>query len=88
MLHFKLRFPISISTLYSVLSKFPEIPQISGNSPLPPGHSYGEYVKQLDINLSTVRAITLEYQHQLRTKRQAPTPSDQQNTYQPGDLIL
>ena len=32
-----------------------------------------------------MRAITLEYQHQLRTKRQA---TNQQNTYQPGDLIL
>lgn len=31
MLCFKLRFHISISTLYTVLSKFPEIPEISRN---------------------------------------------------------
>ena len=54
--------------------------------PLPPGHSYGEYVNQLDINLSIVRAITTQYQHELRQKRQASTTN--QNIYQKGDLIL
>ena len=56
--------------------------------PLPPGHSYGEYVNQLDHNLTTIRAITAQYQLELRQKRQAPTPQSQQNTYQPGDFIL
>ena len=56
--------------------------------PLPPGHSYGEYVAQLDQNLTTIRAITAQYQLELRQKRQAPTPPNQHNTYQPGDYIL
>ena len=56
--------------------------------PLPPGHSYGEYVNRLDKNLATIRAITAQYQLELRRKRQAPTPQHLQNTYQPGDFIL
>ena len=56
--------------------------------PLPPGHQYGEYVHELDQNLQTIRSITSAYQLDLRHKRQKDTPSDQQNTYQHGDLIL
>ena len=41
------------------------------NLPLPlvPGHNYCEFVKQLDHNLATVRAITTAFQQSLRTKR-------------------
>ena len=56
--------------------------------PLPPGHSYGEYANRLDKNLATIRAITAQYQLELRRKRQAPTPQHLQNTHQPGDFIL
>ena len=56
--------------------------------PLPPGHSYGEYVNQLDINLTTIRAITSKFQHDLRQQRQMFTPTDHQNKYQRDDLIL
>ena len=54
--------------------------------PLSPGHSYGEYVNQLNINLSTVRAITSQFQNELRQKRQASITK--QNVYQKDDLIL
>ena len=45
-------------------------------------------VNQLDHNLTTIRAITAQYQLELRQKRQSTTPQTQQNTYQPGDYIL
>jgi hypothetical protein len=56
--------------------------------PLPPGHSYHELVAQLDRNLATVRSVTTAFQLSLRNKRQAPTPQNQQNLYQDGDLVL
>ena len=56
--------------------------------PLPPGHPYSDFVNELDQNLKTIRSITSTYQLNLRQKRQQHTPSDKQNTYQSGDLIL
>ena len=56
--------------------------------PLSPGHSYGDFVAQLDHNLATVRSITHDHQCALRTHRQKPTPHALQNVYQPGDLVL
>jgi hypothetical protein len=56
--------------------------------PLPPGHSYGQFVTQLDHNLNIIRSITAQYQQELREKRQSPTPHHLQNTFQPGDYIL
>ena len=56
--------------------------------PLPPGHNHHEFITRLDENLATVRSITNDFQCSLRTQRQAPTPSAQQNTYQHGDLVL
>ena len=50
--------------------------------PLPPGHSYHDYVARLDEILATIRSVTSEYQ------RQAATPSNLQNQYQAGDLVL
>ena len=56
--------------------------------PLPPGHNYHEFITRLDENLATVRSITNDFQCSLRTQRQAPTPSDHQNKYHAGDLVL
>ena len=56
--------------------------------PLPPGHNHHEFINRLDQNLATVRSITNDFQCSLRTQRQAPTPSAQQNKYQHSDLIL
>jgi hypothetical protein len=56
--------------------------------PLPPGHSYGAFVNNLDHNLQIVRAATLDYQNTLRSSRVNTTPHDLQNIYQPGQLIL
>ena len=56
---------------------------------LPPGHQYTTLVRQLDENLSAVRAITHAYQLSLRTQRQSTGPSpDSRNLFQPGDLVL
>jgi RNase H-like domain found in reverse transcriptase/Chromo (CHRromatin Organisation MOdifier) domain len=56
--------------------------------PLVPGTDYSSLVIQLDNNLAIVRAITNNYQSELRSSRQAPTPGPTQNKFQPGDLIL
>ena len=54
--------------------------------PLQPGSDYVSLVQQLNDNLATVRAITDNYQMQLRSKR--TSNSVQQNIFQHGDLIL
>lgn len=56
--------------------------------PLSPGHGYGDFVSRLDRNLSTVRSITHNFQCALRMQRQLPTPHENQNKYQSGDLVL
>jgi hypothetical protein len=71
---------LKFGTLDSHRFQFPQ--------PLPPGHSYHDFITRLDENLATVRSITNDYQCSLRTKRQAPTPPAHQNQYQPHDLIL
>ena len=53
---------------------------------LVPGHHYGDFVKQLDKNLSTVRSISSAHQLSLREKRQKDTTI--RNTFQQNDLIL
>ena len=53
---------------------------------LVPGHHYGDFVQQLDRNLSTVRSISCAYQLSLREKRQKDTTI--RNTFQQNDLIL
>lgn len=55
---------------------------------LPPGNSYAEFINTLNENLSTIRAITSQYQLELRTRRQLENPAASQNLYQAGDLIL
>jgi RNase H-like domain found in reverse transcriptase/Reverse transcriptase (RNA-dependent DNA polymerase)/Chromo (CHRromatin Organisation MOdifier) domain len=56
--------------------------------PLQPGHSYGDFVMQLDRNLAAVREITATHQQSLRTSRHTSPVDHPQNQYQPGDLIL
>ena len=55
---------------------------------LGPGHSYSEYITALNQDLATVRAITTQYQLDLRERRQQLHPQCLQNIYQPGDMIL
>ena len=56
--------------------------------PLVPGTQYSALIIQLDKNLQTVRSITHAYQAELRSARQAPTLLQQQNKFNPNDLIL
>lgn len=56
--------------------------------PMVPGTPYASLVKQLNDNLATIRSITAQFQAELRSARQYPTPPTTQNQFQPGDLIL
>lgn len=47
----------------------------------------GAYVSKLNEHLSTIRAISFEYQQQLANERVSQSPKPQ-NTYQVGDLVL
>jgi Chromo (CHRromatin Organisation MOdifier) domain len=54
--------------------------------PLQPGSDYASLVQQLNNNLAIVRSITDNYHLHLRSQR--TSTSQQQNKFQPGDLIL
>ena len=56
---------------------------------LSPGHQYSSLVRQLDENLASIRAITHDYQVNMRQNRQDNGPStSSRNFYQAGDLVL
>ena len=54
---------------------------------LVPGHHYGEFVQQLDKNLSTVRSISSAYQFSPREKKRQKNTIIRK-TFQQNDLIL
>ena len=46
------------------------------------------WVVALDADLKRIRQISSEYQRQLVEERTRATPPEQQNTYQPGDIVI
>ena len=47
-----------------------------------------EWLKDLDKDLTTLRAISRNHQSSIAAERVAATPLEIQNVYQPGDLVL
>jgi hypothetical protein len=47
-----------------------------------------EWLRALDEDLRVIREISYEFQQELVTKRLAASPPEQQNMFQPGDLVL
>ena len=53
-----------------------------------PSEITNAWVRALDVDLKTVRAISPKFQQELIQERLAQTPLETQNVFQPGDFVL
>ncbi len=47
-----------------------------------------EYVKQLQLNLATIRSISAQHQENIKLERTSKSPAESANRYQTGDFVL